>query len=267
MDHPHCHQRRIRDSLEAQDRIEHPELFDRPIQDYLLAHERHSADIGHHISKYEWIGTVGTFPRWCFTARLDGVIGGAVLLNLPNAFSKLLGDGTKPMECLIQRGASASFGHPHLASKLIMWSIRWMVANTDKRIFYGYSDERAGERGIIYSACNFQCLGGGFGAAAMYRHHTWSAGKEFCAHSLRRTGVLKKWMKERGMPWLPEYALPNGFKNLATLPVSIKEAWYRWGDAIVKESEKIKIPTKVKWVMVLGRDRRETKQLRARMKL
>lgn len=258
-----CHQKKVKLSTEAEDKSSHPELFDRAISEYVFACEVMSRELCDFVKRYEWMGSMGVSPRWCFTARIDGTLAGVVALNLPNAFSKILGpDTTKDVECLIQRGASASFAHPHLGSKLIMWSVRWMVANTNKRVFYGYSDPRAGERGVIYSACNFVFMGSKFGATAMYSHPSWKAGKPFSPQSLRRTSILKQWMRREGIPWLPEYAKANGFKDLSVIPVEIKNRWYRWGDQIVAESIKDPIPTKGKWVMILGRDKRETRELR-----
>lgn len=257
-----CHQKTIKDQTEAEDRGRWPELFDRPIKDFVICDCRFSPEIRAFVERYEWMGTVGVSPRWCFAARIDGVLAGVVCMNLPNAFSKMFGPETKQLECLIQRGASASFGHKHLGSKLIMWAVRWMVANTSRRVFYGYSDPRAGERGIIYSACNFLHMGDKFGATTLYRSIEWGGGKEFSPQSLRRTPVLKRWMRENNVPWLPEYAKPNGFKDLSRLPVEVKNAWYRWGDQVVGRAEAIPIPKKRKWVMILGRDRKETKRLR-----
>ena len=258
-----CHQKKIKIATESEDRVAHPGLFGRPINDYVFSHEKVSRELCDFVKRYEWMGSLGISPRWCFTARVDGVLAGVVALNLPNAFSKILGpDTSKDVECLIQRGASASYAHPHLGSKLIMWAIRWMVKNTSRRVFYGYSDPRAGERGIIYSACNFSFMGSKFGATAMYSTPEWKGGKPFSPQSLRRTSILKQWMKCEGIPWLPEYAKANGFKDLSVIPVEIKERWYRWGDGIVARAVKDPIPSKGKWVMILGRDKRETKVLR-----
>ena len=47
------------------------------------------------IKRYEWLGTVGSFPTHWFSARYRGILGGVIIIGMPNAFSKLLGDDTK----------------------------------------------------------------------------------------------------------------------------------------------------------------------------
>ena len=78
---------------------------------------------------------------------------------MPNAFSKLLGKNTNDLERLISRGACISWSPKNLGSAFLMWCLRWMVKNTDYRIFTAYSDPTARELGTIYQACNFYYLG------------------------------------------------------------------------------------------------------------
>jgi hypothetical protein len=214
--------------------------------DHVLAHEPMTPELRAFIERYEWMGTVGVTPRWCFTARVDGVLAGVVCMNLPNAFA---GDCARGQQCLIQRGASASFAHRHLGSRLIMWAVRWMVRNTEKRVFAGYSDPRAGERGVIYRACNFKLAGSDYGAKFEYRHPAWRSGQPFLAQSLRRTPVLKRWMRENGEPWLPAYAKSNGFKDLSALPDGVKARWYAWGRHLLRTATSTPLPPKLKWVL------------------
>lgn len=47
------------------------------------------------IKRYEWLGTIGSFPTNWFTARYKGILGGVIIMSMPNSFSKLLGDETK----------------------------------------------------------------------------------------------------------------------------------------------------------------------------
>ena len=78
---------------------------------------------------------------------------------MPNAFSKLLGEDTKDLERLISRGACISWSPKNLASSFVMWCIKWMVQNTQYRLFTAYSDPIAKELGTIYQATNFYYLG------------------------------------------------------------------------------------------------------------
>ena len=79
------------------------------------------------IKRYEWLGTIGSFPTHWFTARYKGILGGVIIMSLPNAFSKLMGENTRDIERLIARGASASWCPMNLGSKFLMWCIKWMV--------------------------------------------------------------------------------------------------------------------------------------------
>lgn len=117
------------------------------------------------IKRYEWLGTVGSYPTHWFTARYMGILGGVVIMGMPNSFSKLLGDETKNIERLIARGASASWCPKNLASKFLSWCMKWMVDNTQYRLFTAYSDPQAKERGVIYQSLNFYYLGQGSGTS------------------------------------------------------------------------------------------------------
>ena len=86
------------------------------------------------IKRYEWLGTIGSFPTHWFQARYNGMLGGVIIMGMPNAFSKMLGEDTKTIERLISRGASASWCPFNLGSKFLMWCIKWMVKNTQYRL-------------------------------------------------------------------------------------------------------------------------------------
>jgi hypothetical protein len=232
-----------------------------PIDEYTFQIETFSDEIRSFLESYEWLGSVGVSAKWCFTMRLRGVLAGLQVFNEPAAYSKVLGPDTMKMECLVQRGATVSWAHQHLGSKMLMASIRWMVQNTPKRVFIGYSDQLAGEIGIIYQSSNFKYLGHDFGINFKYKHPTYKNGKEFCAHSLRRTSVLKSWCRQNGITVQPSWIKPNGFKDLSVIPDPVKRGWYDWGNQIIKESTRTSVPSKGKYVLVLGRDRREQRYL------
>ena len=71
------------------------------------------------IQRYEWLGTIGAFPTHWFQARYKGILGGVIIMAMPNAFSKLLGENTRKVERLISRGASASWCPFNLGSKFL----------------------------------------------------------------------------------------------------------------------------------------------------
>ena len=124
------------------------------------------------IERHEQLGKMSLYPTHFFTARYKGILAGVVIMDMPNAFSKLLGEDTKQIERLISRGACVSQSPKNLASKLISFAINWMVKNTQYRLFTAYSDTEAKELGIIYQACNFYYLGKKSGAGYQYKLNT-----------------------------------------------------------------------------------------------
>jgi len=223
--------------------------------DFVLSNEKFSKEITNFIVRYEWLGTIGFSPKWCFTARYMGILAGVVLVNEPTTYSGILGKDTMKYEALIQRGATISWSPKNLGSRLVMFSCRWMVDNTDKRAVVAYSDANAGDRGIIYQACNFECLGDDFGVSYMYKHPDFK--KTFSSRTLRRTSNFIKWCKENNVTIEKGWIKENGFKDPKSIPKSVYLSWASDIKATLSRSEKIPVEKKRKYVIVLGKDRRE----------
>lgn len=230
-------------------------------KDFKLSYEEFSTDISNFIKRYEWLGTVGVYPKWVFTARYKNILCGVVLFNEPNAYSKVLGVDTPIYEALIQRGACISWSPKGLASRLIMYGCRYLVKNTKKRCFVGYSDSEAGEIGTIYQACNFEFLGSKFGASTLYTHPEFKKGNPFSSQVLRRTSTLRWWAKKHSIIMDKSWLKDNGFKDLSAIPEDIKIQWREWQKNIVLESTSIKQSKKGKYVYVLGRTKIDQKNL------
>lgn len=228
--------------------------------DFSLNRECLTEEIREFICRYEWKGNIGESPKWVFTARYKGFLGGAVLISEPTQYSKILGEETKKFEAQINRGASSSWAPKNLSSRLIMYSCRWMIKNTDKRAFIGYADPGANERGVIYRACNFEFLGSNFGSAFECRHPEINKGS-FSPQYLRKTSTFKRWCYNNNIPLKKEWFKSNGYKDLSTIPPEIKNKWYEWGNRIVSESEKTHLDKKSKYVLVLARTRKELRYL------
>lgn len=258
-----CHQKKIRDATLEEDLKSLP--FDHisiKAKDFVLEKiDKVTPEIVNFIKRYEWLGTTGPSPKWAFTARFNGILGGVVLMNEPTAYSKLLGKDTRKYEALIQRGACASWTPKNLGSRLVMFGCKWLTQNTDKRIFVAYSDPAANEIGTIYQACNFDYLGNDFGVKEMLVHPEFQNGKAFSAQSLRRTSTLKRWAKQNGINFDPSWLKSNGFKDLTKIPEQIKKDWYAWGNKIKKEAQKIKMDSKGKYALLLGKNKRELSML------
>lgn len=123
------------------------------------------------IERHEWLGNLSQYTTHWFVCYHKDIIAGAILFNMPNAFSKTLGENTKELERLISRGACISWSPKNLASSFLMWCIKWMVDNTQWRLFTAYSDPTAKELGTIYQACNFYYMGQTAGTTTRYQTH------------------------------------------------------------------------------------------------
>jgi hypothetical protein len=212
------------------------------------------------IKRYEWLGTIGSFPTHWFTARYKGILGGVVIMGMPNAFSKLLGDDTKTIERLIARGASASWCPFNLGSKFLMWCIKWMVDNTQYRLFTCYSDPQAKEIGSIYQGLNFYYLGQGSGTSVRcvnpYNPNVMISDRAFRARSM-----YKRYAKDLGIEWQKNWS--NDQSVLwDNIPDEIEKKLRDYSKEMFNKAEKIYFPSKHKYAFLLGRDKKETKQLR-----
>lgn len=212
------------------------------------------------IKRYEWLGTVGSFPTHWFIATYKGILGGVIIMSMPNSFSKLLGDDTPSLERLISRGASASWCPFNLGSKFLMWAIKWMVDNTQYRLFTCYSDPQARELGSIYQGLNFYYLGQKSGASVRcvnpYNPSVLISDRAFRARSM-----YKRYAKDLGIRWHSNWS--NDQSMLwDNVPAEVETKLRDYSREMYLNSKKIVFPNKHKYAFVLGRDKRETRDLR-----
>ena len=228
-------------------------------------------DIINFIERHEWLGNISQFPTHWFGAYhyaktkndffKKPILAGALILNLPNAFSKHLGDNTDELERLISRGACISWSPKNLASSFIMWSIKWMVDNTRYRLFTAYSDPKANEIGTIYQACNFYYLGQNFGSTERYVNPY--TGKVVSDRFFRSRSAYKKYANELGIDWHRDWS--NDQSVLwDNIPDSLESKIRAKSKKKQKNAKKVYFPPKHKYAYVLGQDKRETKILRRR---
>jgi len=212
------------------------------------------------IKRYEWLGTIGSFPTHWFTARYKGVLGGVIIMGMPNAFSKLLGEETREIERLIARGASASWCPMNLGSKFLMWSIKWMVENTQYRLFTCYSDPQAKEIGSIYQGLNFFYLGQGSGTNIRCVN-PYNPEKIVTDRAFRARSFYKHYAKDLGIQWQKNW---NNDQRMLweNIPDDVEQKLRQRSKEVYEKAEKIEFPSKHKYAFVLGKDKRETKYLR-----
>ena len=216
------------------------------------------------IEKHEWLGNLSQYTtHWfaCYHKHGDkNIIAGVILFNVPNAFSKILGDNTKELERLISRGACISWSPKNLASSFLMWCINWMVKNTQYRLFTAYSDPMANELGTIYQACNFYYMGNSSGSKVRYINPY--NGRVVSDRFFRQKTAYKKFAKELGIKWGSDWNHPRGM-NWHNIPQDMADKLKQASKDKQATSQKISVPSKHKYAYVLGRTKKETKDLRA----
>jgi hypothetical protein len=217
------------------------------------------AEATEFIKRHEWLGNLSQYTTHWFGAYHDTVLAGVILMNLPNAFSTLLGEKTPELERLISRGACISWSPKNLASAFMMWATRWAVKNTQFRLFTAYSDPMARELGTIYQACNFYYLGQGSGTTTRYINPY--SGKVVSDRFFRQRSAYRKYAKELGYLWQPNWTSDTGML-WENIPSEIEFALRAKSKEVQAGAEKIIVPSKHKYALVLGANKLETKILR-----
>ena len=67
------------------------------------------------IKRHEWLGNISQYTTHWFACYHKNILAGAILFNMPNAFSKSLGENTNELERLISRGACISWSPKKLS--------------------------------------------------------------------------------------------------------------------------------------------------------
>ena len=210
-----CHQKLKRDGHLEEDLQTLPFVPPTNCKDFVLASVKSTPEHRRFVERYEWLGNAGYGVRWCFEARYQGVLGGVMMLAEPYMYKPGLGPD---LECLIQRGACASWTPKNLGSMMVMFACRWMAQNTTKRVFYGYADPRAGEVGTIYQACNFMYLG------ESKKRLTFNAeGQVRSLQNLKRTARMVPWLAQQGIVLPPECFTEKGYLKWSVIDPEIKQ--------------------------------------------
>lgn len=244
-----CHQYVRRLQTESEDR-ELGMPFGLKASQFHLQNELLSEEVRLFIKRYEWLGTIGWNVKYCFTARYEGKLAGVVLMSEPVAPSIFTKKAGRNIEALIQRGACSSWAPKNLNSRLVMYSCRWMLDNTDKRVFMGYSDPEANEYGTIYQACNFTYLGRSFGNSKLY---TLPNGKKVGGRYFTRTSSMKKWARILGIIWQPVWCKSNGYQDVSRIPREILGSLRRFAEEVKSRCPQESVESKGKYVLILTR--------------
>ena len=261
----HCWQYDIRKKNLADDLsisgLRYVDVENLKVSDFTLQFEEKEncyEEVKHFIERHEWLGRMSLYPTHIFTARYKGILAGVVIMDMPNAFSKMLGENTRKIERLISRGACISWSPKNLASALIMFGIKWMVKNTRFRLFVAYSDTEANELGTIYQACNFYYLGKKSGAKKQYKIESgrWVSDRYF-----RSRSVYKRMAKKDGIDWKDEWQVGDKIRfDLMPEETALRIKYL--SKEYMLSCEDRDIAQKHKYAYILGIDKRETRELK-----
>lgn len=155
-----CWQKQLRDKFlsEGSPFVEPPSLKDaivRPVSRRLAEQV---------ILKYEWLGAMANtrfhyglfFGSWCAGVCCYVAGGGNAGIHAHKQYRVL------PHELgTLSRGACVHWAPPGANSKLVSWSAKMFLENTQCKLVVAYSDTDAGEIGTIYQACNWIYIGPG----------------------------------------------------------------------------------------------------------
>ncbi len=211
------------------------------------------------IKRHEWLGSLSQYTTHWFGAYYNGRLSGVILMNMPNAFSKIVGENTRDLERLISRGACISWSPKNLASSLLMWSINWMVNNTQYRVFTAYSDPTAKELGTIYQACNFYYMGKKSGTTKRYINPF--TGKIVSDRFFRQRTAYKKYAEQLNIKWNKNWT-SNTSMLWENIPDDIEQQLRQYSKKIQSESKFFVFPSKHKYVYIKGRTKKETRLLK-----
>lgn len=217
------------------------------------------------IETYEYLGKLAQRNTHFFGSYYKGMLAGVQILSTPNAFSKLLGLNTHKVEKLLSRGACAAFTPKNLASWQIMKAINWMIHNTDFRLFSGYADPRANERGQIYRACNFIELPGKHGGSVQLFDPLRPEKGWFSDREARKVSAYRRYAKELDIQWQKEWIKPSRGIDWTKIPDLVEEALRLKSKQYIANCDKRKLPPKRKFIYLKGRDKKETRELFKRL--
>lgn len=211
------------------------------------------------IEKHEWLGKVPPKISHRFVATYKGRLAGVLLFSTPNQWSRKLVDVFE-LERLVSRGACISWSPKNLGSRFLMWSLRWLVANTPYRIFTGYSDPRAKELGTIYQSCNFLYMGKKFGADRLYLDLEEPERGWFSERKFSTFHQISKYARQLGIVWDASWNERTHifWEKMPDKDVLLLKRYQDFHklNCLVKQ-----IPLKHKYIIALGHTKKEERYL------
>jgi hypothetical protein len=213
------------------------------------------------IIKHEWLGKMPVFTTHLFGAFYKDKLAGVVVMSTPYMFSNILGKDNKHLEKTISRGACISWSPKNLASALLSWSIKWMVRNTEFRVFSAYSDPEAKELGTVYQAINAIYVGQTSGRTMRYLDPENEQRGWFGSRSFGDRSTIVRVTKSIGIEWQKDWYTEKRKVNWKEIPEDvtkkIKEAVQKYKNSC-KSKPSLR---KHKYILIKGVNKREQKHL------
>ncbi len=200
------------------------------------------------IVKYEYLGTIPQRTTNMFYATYKNEIAAALIMSSPYAFSNIVGSNSKDLEQVLARGSSCSICPKNMGSWLITKSIRYCLKNP-----------RAHEYGFIYQSLGAILVNKRSGSRIeyAYRHNQ---NKWFSSRNFRKIGAYKRYAKEIGYKWQASWNT-NGKMNWDLIPYHIADDFRFMARHEQRKCISRKVPPKLKYIIIKGKDRREKRQL------
>ena len=225
----------------------------------IVTDKKERSELTKFIYKHEWLASLSQYTTHWFGAYHKGILAGVILMNMPNAFSKLLGDDTKHIERLISRGACISWSPKNLASNFLMWCMKYMAHNTQYRLFTCYSDPTAKEKGSIYQALNMYYIGQNSGTTKRYINPY--TGRLVSDRVFRARSFYKIYAKELNIKWEKNWSSDQSML-WENVPKAVEDKLRERSKEVQASATYHTFPSKHKYVFILGKDNSETKFLR-----
>jgi hypothetical protein len=148
------------------------------------------------ILEYEWLGNMGT-SKYCYGLIIDRQISAVACYGPPVAptkYQNILGKEISGGLYQLCRGASAYWAPKWAPSKLIALSLKELNIKYGIRAVIAYADEKAGEIGTVYQACNALYLGKtspGGGKRYLINGHSYDPRKVVSKFGSRANSFIK----------------------------------------------------------------------------
>lgn len=175
------------------------------------------------IRTYEWLGTMWK-TLWHYGIFFDGFCAGVVCYGrYAMKTANGLVHGVPARDVLyLARGACTHWAPPNTNSRLVSMSLRLLRRDVPNvKLVVAYADQRGGEIGTIYQACNWLCLGRS-GSPGVFRREDGrcydlkalydqrrKSGMTLSRRDVEERFVRSGWQREDAVKWVYVYPMDS----------------------------------------------------------